>query len=193
MRVIRGRFAELRVYTIYCLSVFWPGMNVPVFHEPQEFDVDLVRVEDDELRLIIEEGRRQFDRQSLDLERIRTRGATLITVGLIEIAALSGGARGSWDSGWMVSSAWTIATAFVLFGLAGAIAVLTSKAVFGRTDAGLIARTGRNRFRELAMTYALHAEEGESTVAARLTVLRDAVLLLVSGGLVYAAAWPFRI
>ena len=27
------------------------------------------------------------------------------------------------------------------------------------------------------MTYALHAEEGESTVAARLTVLRDAVLL----------------
>ena len=30
-------------------------------------------------------------------------------------------------------------------------------------------------------------------MAARLSVLRDAVLLLVSGGLVYAIAWPFRI
>jgi hypothetical protein len=78
----------------------------------------------------------------------------------------------------------------VVLGLAGAAAVLTARSDFGRTDTAQTAETAPPLLRELALAYATSTGTGEETVRTRLTVLRDSVLLLVLGALVYAGAWP---
>jgi hypothetical protein len=191
VRAVAGSFAELRVYLWHCAAVFRPGMDVPGFALPAVFDGDLHRMTDDDLKLIVEEGRRQIDRQLGDLERIRSRGVTLVTVGLGAIALLSSGARRAFAAGTWETAAWSAAGLLVVLGLAGAIAVLTAKAVFGRTDASMAAALAPPVLRPLAVAYAQQVGYGEETVRTRLTVLRDAVLLLVLGALVYAGLWPF--
>lgn len=191
VRVIEeGKFREIRGYLWHCLATFRPGIDIPVFEAPREFCGELTGVSFDGFTLIIEEGRRQLDRQDSQLERQRTRAATLVTVALAELALLSNGARASFRSGWPITTAWVVSAGIVLFGLAGAIAVLTGKAVIGRTDTQAIASKPNRRF--AAISYAEASTIGECTVAARLTVLRDAVLLLVLGALVYAAVWPWK-
>jgi hypothetical protein len=191
MRVISGRFAEVRCYLWHCLAVLRPGTEVPVFHEPSVFTGDLSAAAEDQLKLVVEEGRRQLDRQAADLERMRARATTLVTVGLAEIALLSNGARAAFRSTWPVTAAWTGSALLAVLGIAGAVAVLTARAVLGRTDTRDTALEPSPRLPKLASEYAQATGEGESTVATRLTVLRDAVLLLVLGALLYAAAWPF--
>lgn len=191
MRAITGRLAEPRVYLWHCAAVFLPGVDVPVFAPPAVFDGDLRAMSNDDLKLIVEEGRRQLDRQQGDLERIRSRGATLVTVGLAEIALLSSGARRAFSAGGWETAAWASAAVLVVLGLAGAAAVLTAKSVFGRTDTAMAAGLAPPVLRPLACAYAEQVGYGEETVRTRLTVLRDAVLLLVVGALVYAALWPF--
>ena len=192
MRPITGRFAEARVYVWHCAAIFRPGSDVPVFAHPVLFDGDLGGMkDDDDLRMIIDEGRRQLDRQMADLDRIRSRGVTLVTVGLAELALLARGARTTFAHGTGATVAWTFAALLVLFGLGGAAALLTAKAEFGRTDTVKAAGEVPPVLRPLALAYAQQAGYGEETVRTRLTVLRDAVLLLVVGALVYAGLWPF--
>ena len=192
MKVIEGRFRELRGYFRHCFGVVWPGLEIPVFEHPTTFSGDLTGAQEGELQLVIEEGRRQLDRQASDLERHRTRAGTLVTVALVEIALLSNGARAALRSGWPVTAAWSLSAVLVLLGLAGAVAVLTDKAVLGRSDTQMIASAPSPRLMEAAVSYAQAASLGEPMVAARLTVLRDAVLLLILGALMYAAAWPWK-
>jgi hypothetical protein len=89
---VDGRFAEARVYLLYVLALLRPGVEAPTFGAPSEFTGDIDRLDDDDLEIVIDEGRRQLDRQLADLERNRSRAATLLTVGLAEIAVLSAGA-----------------------------------------------------------------------------------------------------
>jgi len=192
VKVIEGRFREARGYLWHCFAVIRPGIEIPVFEQPTTFSGDLTGAPEGELKLVIEEGRRQLDRQASDLERHRTRAGTVVTVALVEIALLSNGARTSLRSGWPVTAAWSLSAVLVLFGLAGAVAVLTGRAVLGRSDTQVIASAPGPRLMEAAVSYAQDASLGEPTVAARLTVLRDAVLLLILGALMYAAAWPYK-
>jgi len=190
MKVVKGHCAEARVYLWHCLAVLRPGVEVPVFSEPAKFDGDLAGLTDDDLCLVVDEARRQLDRQLGDLERMRSRASALVTVGLAEIALLSGGARDMFHHGCGSAAAWALSTLLVVLGLAGAAAVLTVQAVFGRTDTALIADQSPPLLKPTAVAYAGLTGVGEETVRTRLTVLRDSVLLLVLGALVYACAWP---
>jgi hypothetical protein len=191
MRVISGRLAELRVYLWHCSAVVRPGVEVPVFGEPSQFTGDLTNCEPEDLKLVIEEGRRQLDRQLGDLERLRSRGATFVTVGLAEIALLAGGASTYFDHGWLTKFAWMLSGVLVVLGLAGAAALLTARSVFARTDTRQIAQSPSPLLPILAHAYATSTDIGEETVRTRITVLRDTVYLQVLGALVYASAWPF--
>lgn len=120
MRAVTGWGAEARVYLWHCLSVVRPGIDVPVFATLVVFDGDVAQLTDDDLTIVVDEGRRQLDRQQADLERVRSRAATLVTVALVEIALLSSGARRAFADGAWATAGWGAAALLVLLGLAGA-------------------------------------------------------------------------
>lgn len=190
--VTAGKTAELRGYLWHCLAVFRPGSAVPVFQQPKRFWGNLAGISETEASLIVEEGRRQFDRQSGTLEHLRTNAGILLTLGLAEVALLADGAQASFSRNCLVAGLWILSAIFVLFGVLGVLGVLTAQAAFGHIDTLTLAATTGNRLRELACLYADRCQVGDCTVAARVTVIRDATWSLAVGGLLYAVSWPFQ-
>jgi hypothetical protein len=131
---------------------------------------------------MIEEGRRQLDRQYSDLEHIRSRAQWLFTVGAAVIASLAGALAKSHPTGATVLL-WVLAFPIVVYGVAGAAAIMVVRADFSTIDtASLSQRTPPIR-QELATDYSTMLGTGENTVAARLTVFHEAVLYLTIGGI----------
>lgn len=194
MRVVEaGKTQEIRGFFWHCIAIFRPGTTVPVFEQPLCLQGELKGVPVEDVGLIIEEGRRQFDRQAAFLEHLRTNAGVLLTLGLAEAAFLANGADASFGSAWYVWVLWLISATSVALGLLGALGVLTAKAVFGSIDTLDLAEATEPRPAELARRYADGCRIGQATNYARITVIRDAVFLLVAGGILYAAAWPFQV
>lgn len=191
MKVVSGRLAELRAYLAYCAALFRPGVAVPVFQQPAPFVADLTVLPDADLTLIIEEGRRQLDRQYADLERTRGRAGTALTVALGTLAALAGLAPTAVSGPLPCRILWVLSAVLVLFGVAGTAAVLTAQARLGAVYTDVFAADDPSRH-GLARLYAEVSGIGEVTIAARVTVLRDATLVLVLGAVLLAFAWFAR-
>lgn len=180
---------EFTVYLSHCLAVFRPGSTPPLFHQPESFEGSLAEAENDHLDLVIEEGRRQLDRQLGDLERIRSRSAVLVTVGIAEIGILAAGMKQTFEAGYWTFSLWILSSIAVTLGLLGAAAVLTASAQFGRIETKMVAALSPPVLYKTAEGYAESTGLGECTVATRLTVFRSAVLLLIAAAVIYACAW----
>lgn len=193
MTVVRGRLAEARLYLYYVAAVLRPGVRVPTFGEPVGFDRSLDSFKDDDLKLIIEEGRRALDRQEADLEHIRSRAGTLLTIGLAEIAVLSALAARSFVHGAVIVTLWCLSAIAIVLAVGGAASVLTSQARMGRFDIRQIAAHTPPLLRSSARDYLQSLGHGEETVRTRLTVVRDAVLLETLAALLLAVAWPFTL
>lgn len=193
MKVITGRWAELRLYLCYVASVFRPGVRVPTFGAPAEFTTSLDSVGDDDLKILIEEGRRTLDQQEADLERIRSRAVPLLTVGLAETAVLSALAVRAFHHGALATVAWCLAAVAIVLAIGGAASVLTAQARMGRVDPRHVATCPPPLLRAAAHDYLQSLGEGEETVRTRLTVLRDAVLTESLAALFLALTWPFTL
>lgn len=191
MHAIKGRFAEARVYGWYVLALLRPGVEVPTFGEPGAFTADVERFTPDDLKIIVEEGRRQIDRQLADLEKNRARAATLLTIGLAELAVLAASANRVFPLGVPARVVWAISALLVVLTIGGAASLLTSRADFGRLETRQLAVGPMPVLREAAFGYADAVGLGEETVRTRITVLRDGVLLAVMAALLYAVIWPF--
>lgn len=185
------RFAEARVYAYYVLAVFRPGIGVPTFGQPNDFADSLDGLTDDDHKIVIEEGRRQLDRQLADLEKNKSRAATMLTVGLVEIGVLAAGANRAFAYGPWTSIVWTVSALLALLALGGAVSLLTSQAIFGRVDTRAIASSPIPLQQQVAIGYAQSVGLGEETIRTRITVLRDGVLLAVASAMLYALIWPF--
>ncbi|UQU66838.1 hypothetical protein COUCH_11450 [Couchioplanes caeruleus] len=190
MHVVRGRYAEARVYGWYVLALLRPGVEVPTFGQPEPFTADIERFTPDDLKIIVEEGRRQTDRQLADLEKNRARAATLLTIGLAELAVLAASAGRVFPLGVPVRVVWAISAVLVVLTIGGAASLLTSRADFGRLETRHLAAGPMPVLREAALGYAHAVGLGEETVRTRITVLRDGVLLAVMAALLYAVIWP---
>lgn len=194
MTVITGRCAEARLYLYYVLAVLRPGVRVPTFGKPEQFTASLAAfTADEDLKILIEEGRRALDRQETDLERIRSRATTLLTIGLAEIAVLSALATRTLQHGPLVTTLWCSSGVTVILGIGGAASVLTSQARVGWVDPRQMASGTPPLALAIAYEYLQSLGEGEETVRTRLTVLRDAVLLETLTALLLAVAWPFTL
>lgn len=191
MKTIAGRLAEPRAYLLYCLALFHPGVEVPVFESPRVFTTDLTGLPAPALTLIIEEGRRHLDRQHTELDRIRTRASTLLTVALAALAAVAGTAHAVRHGPTPALVSWAFGAVLIVSALAGSAAVLTTQARLGVVHAAGFAAADPDAVL-LARTYAEQVPIGDATLAARVTVLRDATLLLVLGALGLAVGWYFR-
>jgi hypothetical protein len=190
MAAISGRFAEARLYLVYAVSPLRPGVEMPTFREPRPFKWDLdSQLTVDDLKVIVDEGRRQIDRQLADLERLRGRAGALVTLCLVELAALSAGASRIFGSA-PLTAVWSLSAMAVLLALGGALALLSAQAKFGRTDTMGLAASKSQVHRVAALSYAKSVSQGEETIATRVTVFRDAVLLAIMGAILYAVVWP---
>ncbi|MGA5418012.1 hypothetical protein [Streptomyces pseudogriseolus] len=185
MPVIRGRFAEARLYLVYCAALLHPGHTMPTFAEPEPYTRNVPPLSDEELGLLIEEGRRQIDRQMADLDRIRNRAGVLATVALALIAAVMGKLADVLEQHWSLIALWAASCAMAVFSVAGAASVLSARAVLGRTDTRLAAQGTRPMRASLAEAYVGTVSIGEETVRTFLTVFRDAVTLVVAAALAF--------
>lgn len=185
MTASTGRVAEARLYLVYCAALLRPGSRVPVFEQPPSLSLALSALTSDEHTLIIEEGRRQLDRQMADLERIRNRAGALATVSLALVAAVVTKTAGILKQPWPVITLWVIACALAALAVAGAASVMSARAVFGRTDTDMAAQGARPVRRYLAEAYAENVAIGEETVKTFLTVFRDAVALTITSAILF--------
>jgi hypothetical protein len=181
--------SEAKVFLQHILGL-WPGKRVPVFrvHEAEPGDVTNWATED--LGLLIDEGRRQLDRQGRDLEQIRGRAQYVLTATLGLVVLLFAGARtmAEADSVWPFL-VWSLAIGSTVLGLLGTAAVVVASKDMGVIDATRLSQQQQGIRSTLAAAYARVVRVGENTLATHLTVFRDAVLLVLLGAALYGAAW----
>jgi hypothetical protein len=163
-----------------------------VFEQPPERDPDIADFTDEQLQVVLDEGRRHLDRQRQDLERVQTRSATAATIGLAEIALLSNGGATVIRAGafWVIP--WLMGVICVFLGVAGAVSLLTTRPTVAAPHVNEIATyAGRHPLYCAAYAHVRDVDVGDVTLSARVTILRDVALLLVLGAVLYAAIWPF--
>jgi hypothetical protein len=170
------------IYLRHILGLLQPGRQVvvPAAHQVQASSLDNWTEED--LTLMIEEGRRQLDRQYSDFEHLLSRAQWLFTVGAAVIASLVAAFAKSQAGGPPVVLR-ALAFAFVVYGVAGAGAIMVVRADFSTIDTATLSQRTPPIRKELAGDYSAMLGKGENTVAARLTVFHEAVLYLVIGGI----------
>lgn len=169
------------VYAIHVLGLIAPGLEIPVLKAHQVSSQAIDDWSDDDLRLIVEEGRRQLDRQLSDLTQIRSRAQWLFTVGAAITVAVAGAFTRTDPVGGILVL-WFLALASLVYGVAGAAAILTVRADFKTIDTAVLSASDLPILRTLAISYSRMLGTGENTVATRLTVLWQAVLFVITGG-----------
>jgi hypothetical protein len=175
--LLRGQ----RIYVMHVLGLLAPGVSVPVVKAHQTQPSSLDGWGADDLSRMIEEGRRQLDRQLTDLERIRSRGQWLFTLGVTLSAALAGVFTTTRPNGpvlWL----WLATAAVLVYAVAGAGSIITVRADFGAIDTAVLSESTPPVTKALATSYSRMLATGENTVATRLTVFRQAVLFVIIGG-----------
>lgn len=190
MDVVTGRWREAHLYLRYATAPLRPGARLPVFEEPTKPEWPL-RSELDvpQLDLIMSEARRQLDRQRADLESLRTRSNALVALCLVELGLLSAGASKVFKHGLLIVP-WALSVVAVLLALGGAIALVSARADFSGVNIFGLAAAKPPLHRVATKAYVGATSTGDVTIAARVTVFRDAVLLAIVGALLYAALWP---
>lgn len=146
----------------------------------------LAKAESEELKVVIEEGRRQLDRQAIRMSAIETRAQILIGVAL----TISGFLFNNLDSAdrlgdlleYLSRGLLSLGIAFNVLSSCGAAAIVATKAVFAAPDTTRTANAGGD-LRVLARSYAESVILGENTVAARVTHMRRSVVSLVLGAI----------
>lgn len=191
MNVISGRGAELRGYLRYVAALFHPGGAVPVFHDARQPVGSITSKLPEAQDLIIEEGRRQIGRQGEAMQQNHTRAATLLTVTVAELVFLAKSGPNVFDHSLWVVIPWLLSVTLAVFALAGTVSVLTSSATYGYVHVVDLVDSSEPTRAELARLYAEAVGVGESTNAARLTILRDAVWLAVLAAIVLVTITPF--
>ena len=169
------------IYAMHVLGLLVPGAEIPVVRAHQVECRALDQWGAHDLEHMVEEGHRQLDRQLADLDRVRSRGQWLFTLGTAITAALAGVFSTTHPSG-SILLLWLAAAVVLVYAVAGAAAVITVRADFETIDTALLSRSTPPITKALATSYSRMLATGENTVATRLTVFRQAVLFVIIGG-----------
>lgn len=169
------------IYAVHVAALFAPGRKLPLHPADQLKPQSISTWTPAELRLLIEEGRRQSDRQKADLDELRGRAQWLFTVAVAALGALGAGLAHT-RPGALASVFWAAALLGLAYGVGGATAIMVARADFRVIHAAVLSGLSPPVERELAEAYAGMMAEGENTVATRITVFRQAVVLCLCGG-----------
>lgn len=181
---------EALMYWRHLWGLALPGIWVKTVNVHPNEPKSLDKWDEPSLQLVIDEGRRQLDRQGQRFDRIRTTAQLLFTTSLALLVVLAASAHRILDkeAGTLVAL-WIAGLLLVALGMLGAASVLTVNAEFGTIDTAKFTEFENDSLRVLATAYAEQVGIGESTVAARLTVYRDAVWLVLLGAAVQLVVW----
>jgi hypothetical protein len=86
-RAVARAMQEVVVYLAHVAALFRPGVRIQPFRIHPGRVGSLQGWDDDDFRLLVEEGRRQLDRQRTDLDRIQTRAQLLFTTAGVLLAS----------------------------------------------------------------------------------------------------------
>jgi hypothetical protein len=177
-RFLRGQW----IYLCHVAGLILPGLEPPVHLAHQTEPAALDGWGDDELNLMIDEGRRQADRQTKDFDRIATRAQWLFTLGAAMIVALAGRFSAADPGGPAQHVFWLVGLGLLTLGVAGAAALMATRADFREIDTAVFSRYPAPRNRLLARDFSRMLRTGENTVATRTTIYRQAVVYVLLGG-----------
>lgn len=177
-------------YLVHVLALLLPGREVPVLPAHPTPAQPLTDWNDDELKLMLDEGRRQGDRQVATLEQIRGRAQWLFTFGAPSVVAVASvyATIGKNDSDWW-TLVWLSSLLAVGYGVIGAAAIMTVRADVNMIDSAVLSGYSRPILKALAADYAGMMRDGENTVATRLTLFRQAVVWVIVGGYGALITW----
>lgn len=177
------------IYLQHAVGLFLPGHPPDTYKAHQVDAGTLDGWSEQDLDLLIEEGRRQLDQQYSDLERIRNRAQFVFLTSLALVGTLGGLIRDTSSTGGWASGLWLASALATTWALLGAAGIMTVTAVFSGIDSAVLSNYPPPIKPRLAADYAGMLADGENTVATRLTVHRSAVLWLLVGAYFALAAW----
>lgn len=183
---------DLRLTAAFILALLFGGSVEPALVNPNQ-PGELDNRSDDSLRLIVEEGRRQVDAQTARFEHVQGRAQVVLTVSLVALGFVAGvftAIPSAPDArqvvGWIV---WSMGLVLVILSVATAAAIIAVRADFDSVDTTQVSAMDEPLLRALAVDYSAAVRLGEITVAARVTLLRQATRFLAWGSLAAAAAF----
>jgi hypothetical protein len=188
--VLIGLLREHVVYGRHVGALVRAGSAAPVHLADRNEGADVTRWSDADAEILLEEGRRQIDRQHEDLERVRARAQVLLTVGLA-LEGATAALRSTVDdsSSEMVPAVWWLALAIGAWSILGAAATAVVRADMQIIHASVLSRYEPPVLQRVANDYAAIVPDGENQVAARLTNLRHAVTFLLISAALSLTTW----
>jgi hypothetical protein len=185
-----NRVDQLRIYAHHVWALFRAGSGAPVHNADPNEPGNVAGWFEAHIKTLIDEGRRQLDRQNDDLERVRVRAQVTLIVGLaLEGTAGSLHATVSSAGILVLSSMWILGLALIAWAILGAAATAVVRADMDIIHATVLSRYTGDIDRLLAADYAAIAPAGEKQVAGRLTNLRLAVAFLLAGAAITLVVW----
>jgi hypothetical protein len=172
---------EATVYVDHIASLVVPGRQVK---EHAVIPHNLAAVgelndwSDDELKLLIEECRRTLDGQHSRFDRLRTTAQVVLPISVALLVAVATRLR------HVIAEP----TDWLRYAL-GAAATLAVRSDFGSILPTVVSQLGPPILPKIARAYAGQVAVGETTIGTRITVIRDAITLLVLGGVVQVLLW----
>jgi hypothetical protein len=180
---------ESVVFLLHIAALLRPGTKVPVFQAHRIEPNDVSAWIDEELNLVIEEGRRQLDQQVLDLDRIRGRAQFMLTTALALSGGLFASAKPLVTDGLGTFTLWIGAVTMSTLAVLGAASLMTTRSEFSVIDTALLTHQTPPITGALAAAYSRAVRVGANTVATRLTLYRDGAFCLLIGAALFAGAW----
>lgn len=177
-------------YLTYVLALLLPGHEVPVLPAHPAPPQPLTDWDEEELKLMLDEGRRQLDRQVATLEQIRGRAQWNFTFGaplVVAVASIYAAINKNDSDWWML--VWLLSLLAVGYGVVGAAAIMTVRADLNIIDTAVLSGKPRPILKALAADYADMMRDGENTVATRLTLFWQAVVWVIVGGYGALITW----
>ena len=187
---IRNQGSEIRLFLGYVLVTFSPGGKVPSHpQEPWQMGA-MIGWSDVEHRFLIDEARREIDRQQVEKRDARARAQIVLTTTLVLGAAIAASWHDRAKAGWLPLTLSILAIVLdALAGLAAAGLITGRSAVGGPDLAGLTKCDRVDVVADASKMYANSLFVGAATVAVMVTVLRDCVLVLLLAFAVFVVAF----
>jgi len=188
---------EAHVYLDHVAALLVPGRKVKSHNvmPPKLAAVgNLSDWSNDDVVLLLDECRRTLDGQHQRFDRLRTTAQVLLPIAIALLVVIGADLRDVMGepSSWLryiLYAAWGLGMGLVLMSGLGAAATLSVRSDFGTVLPTLVSQLTPPVRPQVARAYAQQIAVGETTVATRITVIRDAVTLLALGGVSYVVLW----
>lgn len=150
---------------------------------------------DEQLTLMLDEGRRQLDSFNGRFDSLRTRAQWLFTTILALLVFVGGQLDTLIGRHVLLQLGWYLGAVLLVVALLGAASVFLGTAQLGSVDTVLLSAEdpSQNMLEVLARSYPKAVVVSANTFRSRFTILRDALLFCVLGILVEIVTWSLLV